>query len=187
MDDNQIFRGFLILIVVIFWVVFANHLTQFWYLPIGASFAALLAVCIIYGKNIDRKEEIEQQEKAEQLKKDIAQPQLEIKQQNKIKLENVENMKLIKSNAELELLHSVGEGLIYNDYSGKGSPAVTWNVLHAAYCHWLNKDSVNAPTSRIPKYFFSDVDTAIAWLRKNRGEEGKNWKRCGTCKAKTQM
>jgi len=94
-----------------------------------------------------------------------------------------QTMKLIKSNAELKHLYSVGEGLIYNDFSGKGSPAVTWNVLHAAYCNWVLQMVSNAD---LPKYFFSDIDKAIAWLRKNRGGEGKNWKRCGTCKAKAR-
>lgn len=32
-----------------------------------------------------------------------------------------------------------------------------------------------------PKYFFSNIDEAIKWLQRNRGKEGKNWKRCGTC------
>ena len=54
-----------------------------------------------------------------------------------------QTMKRISA-AELEHLHSVGEGLIYNDYSGKGSPAVTWNVLHAAYCNWVLQMVSNA-------------------------------------------
>jgi len=92
-----------------------------------------------------------------------------------------QTMKLIKSDAELELLHSVGEGLIYNDFSRKGPSGKKYNILHAAYCHWILRSNVN-----VSKYFFSDIDKAIAWLRKNRGEEGKNWKRCGTCKAKAR-
>lgn len=90
-------------------------------------------------------------------------------------------MKFIKSDAELEQIHSVGEGLIYNDFSRKGPSGKKYNILHAVYCRWVLKSNVN-----VPKYFFSDIDEAIEWLRKNRGDEGKNWKRCGTCKAKAR-
>ena len=90
-------------------------------------------------------------------------------------------MKRIESQAELEHLHSVGEGLIYNDFSRKGPSGKKYNILHAAYCRWMLRSNVN-----VPKYFFSDIDEAIEWLRKNRGEEGKNWKCCGTCQAKAR-
>jgi len=90
-------------------------------------------------------------------------------------------MKFIKSNAELEHLHSVGEGLIYNDFSGRGPRGKDYNILHAASCGWVLKSNVN-----IPKYFFGNINEAIEWLRKNRGNEGENWKRCGTCKAKAR-
>jgi len=90
-------------------------------------------------------------------------------------------MKFIESNAELYRLHSAGEGLFYNDFSRKGPSGKKYNILHAAYCRWMLRSNVN-----VPKYFFSDIDKAIAWLRKNRGEEGKNWKCCGTCKAKAR-
>jgi len=93
-----------------------------------------------------------------------------------------QTMKIITSDAELQHLHSVGAGFIYNDFSGKGSSGNKYNVLHIAYCRTISGADLSAP-----KYFFSDIDKAIAWLRKNRGEEGKNWKRCGTCKAKAQM
>jgi len=90
-------------------------------------------------------------------------------------------MKLIANNAELEQLHLAGKGLIYNDFSGKGSHGKNYNILHAASCGWILKSNVN-----VRKYFFGSIDEAIKWLRKNRGEEGENWKRCGTCKAKTR-
>ena len=89
-------------------------------------------------------------------------------------------MKFIKSNAELEQLHSVGRGLIYNDFSRKGPSGKDYNVLHAASCGWVARSNVN-----VSKIFFSSIGEAIEWLRKNRGEEGKNWKRCGACQAKT--
>jgi len=90
-------------------------------------------------------------------------------------------MKFIKSNAELEQIHSVGEGFIYNDFSRKGSSGKDYNVLHLASCGWVARSNVN-----VPKYFFSNIGEAIEWLRKNRGEEGTNWKCCGTCQAKAR-
>jgi len=90
-------------------------------------------------------------------------------------------MKKIRSNSELEKLHSAGVGLIYNDFSGRGSKGKDYNVLHSASCGWVVRSNVN-----VPKYFFSNIDEAIKWLRRNRGKEGKNWKRCGTCKAEAR-
>ena len=90
-------------------------------------------------------------------------------------------MKTIRSNSELESLHSAGVGFIYNDFSGRGSKGKDYNVLHAASCSWVARSNVN-----VPKYFFSNIDEAIKWLRRNRGGEGKNWKRCGKCKAETR-
>jgi len=87
-------------------------------------------------------------------------------------------MKFIGSNAELRQLHSAGEGLIFNDFSGKGPGGKDYNVLHAASCNWVARSNVN-----VHKYFFSNLDEAIKWLQKNRGEEGESWKRCGTCQA----
>ena len=45
-------------------------------------------------------------------------------------------MKCIKTDAELEQLHSIGDGLIYNDFSRMGSSGKDYNILHAAYCRW---------------------------------------------------
>ena len=90
-------------------------------------------------------------------------------------------MKFIESNAELKQLHSAGEGLIYNDFSRKGPSGKDYNVLHAASCSWVARSNVN-----VLKIFFSNIDEAIEWLRKNRGEEGRNWKRCSTCQAKAR-
>jgi len=89
-------------------------------------------------------------------------------------------MKIIRSNAELEQLHSGGEGLVYNDFSRRGPSGKDYNVLHAASCSWVVRSNVN-----VPKYFFGNIDEATKWLRENRGEEGRNWKRCGTCEAKS--
>lgn len=56
-----------------------------------------------------------------------------------------------------------------------------YNVLHSVYCRWVVKSNVN-----VPKYFFNNIEEAMEWLLKNRGEEGKNWKRCGTCHAEAR-
>ena len=88
-------------------------------------------------------------------------------------------MKYVESDGELKRLHSAGKGLIHNDFSRRGSSGKNYNVLHAASCHWLAKSNVN-----VPKIFFNDIDEAIGWLRKNRGE---NWKRCGSCLVKAQL
>jgi len=90
-------------------------------------------------------------------------------------------MRIIRSNSELESLHSAGVGFIYNDFSGRGSKGKDYNVLHIASCRWVVRSNVN-----VPKYFFSNIDEAIKWLLRNRGGEGKNWKRCGTCQAKSR-
>lgn len=90
-------------------------------------------------------------------------------------------MKPIKSDTELEKIHSTGKGLIYNDFASKGPSGKDYNVLHAASCHWVARSNVN-----ISKIFFSNIDEAVKWLRKYRGEEGKNWKRCNTCQAKAR-
>ena len=92
-------------------------------------------------------------------------------------------MRIIRSNAELEKLHSAGVGLIYNDYSGRGLTGKDYNVLHAAHCAFVLRSKVKARTRVIRKYFFNDIEEAIKWLWRNRGREGKNWKRCGICKA----
>lgn len=95
-------------------------------------------------------------------------------------------MKTIRSNSELEKLHSAGVGLIYNDYSGRGRTGKDYNVLHAASCTFVLMSKVKGSTRIIHKYFFSDIDEAIKWLRRNRGKEGKNWKRCGVCRAEAR-
>jgi len=87
-------------------------------------------------------------------------------------------MKCIKSDAELQQIRTVGNGLIYNDFSRMGPSGKYYNILHAAYCPQLAKANVN-----VPKYFFDTLDEAITWLHENRGEEGVNWKRGGICRA----
>lgn len=88
-------------------------------------------------------------------------------------------MRKVSGNEELSRLHASGVGLIYNDFSRHGVSGQKYNVLHAASCDWILKSNVN-----VPKYFFEDLDEAVAWLTANRGPEGANWRRCGTCGAR---
>lgn len=85
-------------------------------------------------------------------------------------------MRKIESDSKLRQLQTIGEGFIYNDFSRRGASGKDYNVLHASACGWLSRTNVN-----VPKYFFDTIDEATNWLNKNRGKEGINWKRCGTC------
>ena len=69
-------------------------------------------------------------------------------------------MKRVQSDEELQELHRIGKGLIYNDFSGMGSAGSDYNVLHAADCTWIARTNTN-----VAKYFFNDVEEAIEWLR----------------------
>lgn len=88
-------------------------------------------------------------------------------------------MRKVNANEELSRLHANGVGLIYNDFARGGAAGQKDNVLHAASCRWVSKSNVN-----VPKYFFEDLDEAVAWLTSNRGPEDVNWRRCGTCGAR---
>lgn len=90
-------------------------------------------------------------------------------------------MRAIRSDAELRQICAAGIGLVYNDFSGRGSGDAENNVLHAAWCSWLEKANLN-----VPKYFFDSLEEAVRWLEQNRGREGVNWKRCETCGAQAQ-
>jgi hypothetical protein len=85
----------------------------------------------------------------------------------------------IQSDAELEARHHSGAGLIYNDYSGRGHGQTNDNVLHAAHCHWVISASTQMQHA---KYWFPDLAAAVSWLTAQRGPEGRNWRRCGTCR-----
>ncbi|TET20076.1 hypothetical protein E3J74_04510 [Candidatus Bathyarchaeota archaeon] len=74
---------------------------------------------------------------------------------------------------------NIGDGFIYNDYSGRGATGKEYNILHIAFCNWVTRSKAN-----IPKYFFNNIDEAIKWLSINRRG---NWKRCGSCLAKTRL
>ena len=78
---------------------------------------------------------------------------------------------------ELSTLHKLGAGLIYNDFSGLGSTGAKYNVLHKADCHWVLRSNTN-----VRKVLFDTLVDATRWLVGNRGAEGENWKRCGTCR-----
>jgi hypothetical protein len=87
-------------------------------------------------------------------------------------------VRAVTSQKELERLHQAGEGLLYNDFSGRGKGASQYNVLHTASCRWVVRSNIN-----VRKLFFADLDSAVAWLRSERAEEGVGWKRCATCLA----
>ena len=87
-------------------------------------------------------------------------------------------MKQIQSNEELKKMHAAGNGLIYNDLSGRGTSRTDYNVLHAASCRWVTKSKVS-----VRKYFFDSLEEATVWLEQNRGEERVRWRRCKTCGA----
>ena len=84
----------------------------------------------------------------------------------------------IRDDVELQRLRRAGSGFIYNDFSGAAPSGSDHNVLHTARCYWLERANTN-----VPKLFFTDLPQAVAWLNANRGPEGQNWKRCGTCGA----
>ena len=87
-------------------------------------------------------------------------------------------MRRIESDVDLDQCHGAGVGLIYNDFSGSGAGGKDYNILHAAGCRWVRRSNTN-----VPKFYFTDLQEAVSWLTANRGPEGKNWRRCGTCKA----
>jgi hypothetical protein len=88
-------------------------------------------------------------------------------------------MQIIQGDDELARLHETGAGFVYNDFSGTSASGAQYNVLHAAGCSWVAKSNVN-----VRKLFFETLEEATAWLLSNRGAEGSNWKRCGTCRAR---
>lgn len=85
--------------------------------------------------------------------------------------------RFVINDKELSTLHQLGAGLIYNDFSGMASTGAKYNVLHKAGCRWVLRSNTN-----VRKVFFDTVADATIWLRDNRGAEGENWKRCGTCR-----
>lgn len=87
-------------------------------------------------------------------------------------------MRRITDQSELERLHRAGHGTVDNDLSGRGASGSQYNVLLAAACAWVMRSSVT-----VPKYWFPDLVSAIAWLVVNRWAEGLHWKRYGTCGA----
>jgi len=85
-------------------------------------------------------------------------------------------MKRIQTEEEFNRLRHEN-GFIYNDYAGQTpNGAAGGNVLHPAGCHHLK----GIPLT-YPKFYFEDLSEACEWLRQNRGEEGKGWRRCYKC------
>jgi hypothetical protein len=84
----------------------------------------------------------------------------------------------IGSNEQFVAICEAGRGVVYNDFSGHGASGAQYNVVHAASCQWLARSSLT-----VPKFWFMDLPEATGWLVHERGEEGRAWKRCGTCLA----
>jgi hypothetical protein len=72
-----------------------------------------------------------------------------------------------------------GRGAVFNDFSGHAASGAQYNVLHAASCRWLARSNL-----AVPKIWFEDLSTATDWLVRERGAEGRAWKRCATCRAR---
>lgn len=72
-----------------------------------------------------------------------------------------------------------GLGVVFNDFAGHGASGAQYNVVHAATCRWLARSNLS-----VPKIWFEDLVTATSWLERERGREGRAWKRCGTCQAR---
>jgi hypothetical protein len=87
-------------------------------------------------------------------------------------------MERITSNQRLEAICVAGRGVVYNDFSGGGASGAQYNVVHSAACRWLARSNLS-----VAKLWFEDLAGATAWLVRERGEEGRAWKRCRTCRA----
>jgi hypothetical protein len=73
---------------------------------------------------------------------------------------------------------SAEEGLIFNDFAGRGAMGGEFNIRYWAGCRTLLPANLAVPT-----IFFEELDEAEVWLLRERGPEGRGWKRCGTCGA----
>lgn len=90
----------------------------------------------------------------------------------------------VQTNAELEAFHVAAVGFVLNDFTSSPAGARD-NVLHVAGCAWVGRMLARAePQSRpsVRKLFFDTLDEAQSWLVHNRGQEGRGWKRCATCR-----
>jgi len=94
-------------------------------------------------------------------------------------------MRDVHSNAELETIHHIGDGLIFNLFSSGPTAAAQDNVLHLASCPWVERMLAGSDPARAPsvrKVFFDGLDESCSRLAQDRGPVGSNWKYCGTCK-----
>jgi hypothetical protein len=87
-------------------------------------------------------------------------------------------MKQIDTMEEFSQLCAAGRGFVYNDFAGEGARGKEENILHAARCGELRKANLWEKN----KYFFDDLDEALAWLTRHRNQQGQNWKVCGPCR-----
>ena len=82
-------------------------------------------------------------------------------------------MEEVKNDARWRDILEVGEGYVFNDFSGGGPSGKQYNVVHRATCSYLRSANLS-----VPKYSFATLDEAAAWLDANRPN---NWKCCKTC------
>jgi hypothetical protein len=93
-------------------------------------------------------------------------------------------MHQVQANAELEAIHRIGAGFVFNDFTS-GPAGASDNVLHLAGCPWVGRMLYRAEPQRRPsvrKIFFTTINEAHWWLAANRGPEGRGWKPCDTCR-----
>ena len=88
-------------------------------------------------------------------------------------------MERIASEQSFRSICATGLGVVFNDFAGHGASGAQYNVVHAATCRWLARSNLS-----VPKIWFEDLETATSWLERERGLEGRAWKRCGTCQAR---
>jgi hypothetical protein len=90
----------------------------------------------------------------------------------------VDEMERIANEQRFRSICADGLGVVFNDFSGHGASGAQYNVVHAATCRWLARSNLS-----VPKIWFEDLVTATSWLERERGLEGRAWKRCGIGKA----
>lgn len=87
-------------------------------------------------------------------------------------------MERIANEQRFRSICTAGLGVVFNDFAGHGASGAQYNVVHAASCRWLARSNL-----AVPKIWFEDLTAATSWLERERGLEGRAWKRCGTCQA----
>ncbi len=70
------------------------------------------------------------------------------------------------------------DGFIFNCFYPFARRFTTFGTLHKTKCPYINELS----TKNNPKFYFSSVNEATAWLDANaKHYDNKPWKKCGVC------